>query len=80
METKISNEVETGNLQQGAVMRSAFFSIHSVKALENRAFSIVHANIENTPEKVKLARSLYPIEDWHFEFHNYKIDLRPVIS
>lgn len=65
---------------QTAVMRSAFFSVHSVKALENRAFSIVHGNIENTPEKVELARSLYPIEDWHFEFHNYKIDLRPVIS
>ena len=67
-------------LPQNDVMRSAFFSIHSVKALENRAFSIVHGNIENTPEKVELARSLYLIEDWHFEFHNYKIDLRPVIS
>ena len=65
---------------QTAVMRSAFFSVHSVKALENRQFSIVCANIENTPDKVELARSLYPIEDWHFEFHNYKIDMRPVIS
>ena len=65
---------------QTGVMRSAFFSVHSVKALENRQFSIVHANIENTPDKVELARSIYPIEDWHFEFHNYKIDMRPVIS
>jgi hypothetical protein len=65
---------------QTDVMRSAFFSVHSVKALENRQFSIVHANIENTPDKVELARSLYPIEDWHFEFHNYKIDMRPVRS
>ena len=65
---------------QTSVMRSAFFSVHSVKALENRQFSIVHANIENTPDKVELARSIYPIEDWHFEFHNYKIDMRPVIS
>jgi hypothetical protein len=65
---------------QTDVMRSAFFSVHSVKALENRQFSIVHANIENTPDKVELARSLYPIDDWHFEFHNYKIDMRPVIS
>jgi hypothetical protein len=59
--------------------QAAFFSVHSVKALENRAFSIVHANIQNTPEKLELARRLYPIEDWHFEFHNYKIDMRPVI-
>lgn len=60
------------------VSGSAFFSIHSVNALENKAFSIVHANIENTPEKVELARSLYPIENWHFEFHDYKINMRVV--
>jgi hypothetical protein len=61
-------------------MELAFFSIHSVKSLKNKSFSIVLANIENTPEKVELARSLYPIEDWHFEFHNYKIDITPVIK
>ena len=76
----MSNEEQNPTSCQTAVMRSAFFSVHSVKALENGAFSIVHGNIENTPEKVELARSLYPIVDWHFEFHNYKIDLRPVIS
>lgn len=65
---------------QTAVMRSAFFSIHSVKALEKREFSIFLGNIENTPKKVELARSIYPIEDWYFEFHDYKIDLRPVLS
>ena len=74
------NTPQTHASCQTAVMRSAFFSIHSVKALENRAFSIVHGNIENTHEKIELARILYPIEDWHFEFHNYKIDLRPVIQ
>ena len=76
----MSKENETPASCQTAVMRSAFFSVHSVKALENRQFSIVHANIENTPVKVELARSLYPIDDWHFEFHNYKIDMRPIIS
>lgn len=59
---------------------NAYFSIHSVKALENREFSIVLANIDNTKEKNELARSLYPIDDWHFEYHNYKIDMRPVIN
>ncbi len=58
----------------------AFFSVHSVKALEDKQFSIVHANIENTPDKIELARSIYPIEDWHFEFHDHEIDMRPVIS
>ncbi len=59
---------------------SAFFSVHSVKALENRSFSIVHANIENTPNKLDLAKSIYPIDEYHFEFHNYKIDMSPVIK
>ena len=56
-----------------------FFSIHSVLALKNRAFSIIVGNIDNTPEKFKLARELYPIEDWHIEFHYEKIDLKPVV-
>jgi hypothetical protein len=60
--------------------KNQYFSIHSVKALENKQFSIVRANIDNTPEKIKLARELYPIEDWHFEFHNYKYDMRPVFG
>jgi len=59
---------------------SKYFSIHSLKAIENKQFSIIHGNIENTPEKVELARSLYPIGDWHFEFHNYKIDLSIIIK
>jgi hypothetical protein len=56
-----------------------YFSIHSVNALEKKQFSIVLANIDNIPEKVELARSLYPIEDWHFEFHNFKKDMSFVI-
>jgi len=61
-------------------MHTKFFSIHSIQALKNKQFSIVLANIENTTEKIELARNLYPIEDWHFEFHNYKIDMRPVYT
>jgi hypothetical protein len=57
-----------------------YFSIHSVNALEKREFSIVVANIDNTIEKNELARKLYPIEDWHIEYHNYKIDMRVTIK
>lgn len=59
--------------------QNKYFTIHSVTALQNKAFSIVVANIDNTPEKIKLARELYPIENWHFEYHNIKKDLKPVI-
>jgi hypothetical protein len=58
----------------------AFFSVHSVNSLEKRQFSIIHANIDNTPEKVELARSFYPKEDFHFEFHSCKYDMKPVIA
>jgi hypothetical protein len=57
-----------------------YFSIHSVNALEKKEFSIVVANIENTIEKIELARYLYPIKDFHIEYHNYKIDMRVTIK
>lgn len=60
--------------------KNKYFSIHSVKALENREYSIVMANVNNTTEKVELARSIFPIEDWHIEYHNYKIDMRVTIK
>ncbi len=63
-----------------AKKETALFSVHSVKALEEKQFSIVHANIENTPDKIELARSVYPIEHFHFEFHEHEIDMRFVIS
>jgi hypothetical protein len=59
-------------------MRKQYFSIHSIKALENRAFSVVRANIENTPEKLELARKLFPSSCWYIEFHDVKISVRPI--
>jgi hypothetical protein len=56
-----------------------YFSIHSVKALKNKQFSIFRANIENTIEKLELAKNMFPSNDWYIEFHNYKISLNPVI-
>lgn len=56
------------------------FSIHSVQALEKKEYSLVHANVANTDEKIALARYLFPEKDkWHFEFHDVKHDLTPVI-
>ena len=52
-----------------------YFSIHSLSALNNKQFSVVMANIDNTPDKVKLAQELYPEPDFYIEFHNTKINL-----
>lgn len=41
-------------------MQTPYFSIHSIKALENRKFSVFRANIENTPEKLQLAKKVFP--------------------
>jgi hypothetical protein len=59
-------------------MRKPYFSIHSIKALESRAFSVVRANIENTPDKLELAKKLYPSDSWYIELHDVKISVRPV--
>jgi hypothetical protein len=59
-------------------MRKPYFSIHSIKALENRAFSVFRANIDNTPDKLELARKLYPGSCWYIEFHDVKIIVRAV--
>lgn len=57
--------------------QTKYFSIHSVAALNNKQFSEVIANIDNTPSKVEMAKELYPnIEDWWFEFHDYKKDMK----
>lgn len=50
-------------------MQTPYFSIHSIKALENRAFSVVRGNIENTTEKLELAKKLFPSSFYYFEFH-----------
>jgi hypothetical protein len=59
-------------------MKTPLFSIHSIKALENRAFSVFRANIDNTPDKLELAKKLYPSDSWYIEFHDVKISVRPV--
>ena len=59
-------------------MRKPYFSIHSIKALESREFSVFRANIENTTEKLELARKLYPGSCWYIEFHDVKISVRVV--
>ena len=57
-----------------------YISIHSVAALEKREFSLVCANVDNTPEKLELAQSIYPEkEHWHIEQHDVKYDVTPVI-
>lgn len=57
-------------------MNKPLFSIHSIKALEARTFSVLRANIENTPEKLELAKQLYPSSDFYFEFHFTPISLK----
>lgn len=50
-------------------METPYFSIHSIKALESREFSVLRANIENTPDKLELAKKLYPNSKYFIEFH-----------
>jgi hypothetical protein len=61
-------------------MNKPLFSIHSIKALEARSFSVLRANIENTPEKLELAKSLFPTSDFYFEFHFTPISLKVVFG
>jgi hypothetical protein len=59
-------------------MKTPLFSIHSIKALEARSFSVLRANIENTPEKLELAKNLYPSSQFYIEFHFTPISLQVV--
>ena len=59
-------------------MKTPLFSIHSIKALEDRSFSVFRANIENTPEKLELAKNLYPSSQFYIEFHYTPISLQVV--
>lgn len=61
-------------------MKTPLFSIHSIKALEARSFSVLRANIENTPEKLELAKSLFPSSDFFFQFHYTPISLKVVFG
>lgn len=60
--------------------KAPFFSVHSVQALEKGNFSIWHGNIINTPEKLSIAKELYPDDDFYIEFHHIKYDMRPVLT
>jgi hypothetical protein len=59
-------------------MKTPLFSIHSIAALESRSFSVFRANIENTPEKLELAKQLFPSSDFYIEFHFTPISLKVV--
>ena len=57
-----------------------YLSIHSLAALEAKQFSIVRANIDNTPDKLKLAAEIYPPSLYYIEQHDTKYNLTPVIK
>ena len=59
-------------------MNTPLFSIHSIKALESRSFSVFRANIENTPEKLELLKKLFPSSKFYFEFHFMPISLKVI--
>jgi hypothetical protein len=61
-------------------MKTPLFSIHSIKALENRDFSVFRANIENTPKKLELAKKLYPSDSWFIEFHYTPISVNVIFG
>jgi hypothetical protein len=61
-------------------MKTPLFSIHSIKALESRSFSVFRANIENTPDKLELAKKLYPSDSWFIEFHFTPISVNVIFG
>jgi hypothetical protein len=61
-------------------MKTPLFSIHSIAALESRSFSVLRANIENTPDKLELAKKLYPSDSWFIEFHFTPISVNVIFG
>ena len=57
-----------------------YFSIHSIQAIKAKQFSIVVANIADTPERLKLANELYPDDKYLIERHFVKYDLSVIIK
>lgn len=55
-----------------------YFTVHSLEALNTKQFSIIHANIDNTIEKVEIAKGMYPESLYLFEYHNFKHNLTAV--
>jgi hypothetical protein len=81
---KLSTEKLLSNLRVLSAIKNTnsdkkYFSVHCLNALESRQFSILRANIENTYEKRKLARKVYPFEKYHIEYHDEKKSLTVVI-
>ena len=62
------------------MINKKYFTIHSLVALKNRSYSIFRANIDNTIEKVQLAKSLYNDIEFMFEYHNEKKCMKIVIN
>lgn len=60
--------------------KTTYFSIHSLCAMNNGSFSIVTANCPNKPCARILASVLFPESDFYIQFHDYKVDLKPVIT
>ena len=56
-------------------MEEKYITIHSLEALNAKQVSIILANIDNTPEKLKLAEETYPLEFYYIEKHNTKYNL-----
>lgn len=61
--------------QQDYKMEEKYITIHSLEALKAKQFSIILANIDNTPEKLKLAEETYPLEFYYIEKHKTKYNL-----
>jgi hypothetical protein len=57
-------------------IENPLFSIHSISQLENRTFSVFHANIPNTTENLAYFNELFCLENWYFEFHFTPISLK----
>lgn len=49
-----------------------FLTIHYKKAMQEKQFSIIRANIEATEEKKKKALELYPEPEYLHELHQVK--------
>lgn len=53
-----------------------YLTVHNLKQLEKKEFSIIIANIQNSEEKRKIAERLYEKENYYIEFHNYRQNLK----
>jgi hypothetical protein len=47
--------------------------------MKAKQFSIFRANIENTKDKIELARNIFPSDNWIFEYHDEKKSLNVVL-